>query len=115
MNPRRSRISALSLAALAALVAGVAPGAGVAATTKRVVIKDIDFTPATVTISRGSKVTWLWRDDNVPHNVASRGTKRFRSAGTKNTGSYTVTFKKAGTYRYVCTIHANMRAKVVVR
>lgn len=115
MSLRRSLPAALVvIAALGTAATGV-PGAG-AATTKRVIIKDIDFTPATVTITRGSRVTWVWRDGSVPHDVTSRGTKRFRSTPeAKNTGTYTVRFTRPGTYRYVCTIHANMRGKVVVR
>ena len=113
MNLHRSLLR-LSLLAAGALVVAGASGAG-AATTKQVVIKDIEFTPTTVRITKGSKVTWAWRDENVPHNVASRGAKRFRSSGTNNEGTHTVRFTKTGTYRYVCTIHANMSGKVIVR
>jgi plastocyanin len=30
------------------------------------------------------------------------------------TGTYTVRFRRPGTYRYVCTIHPNMRGRVIV-
>jgi len=94
--------------ALAAVPAGAAGGAAVS-------IKNIDFHPATVTIHRGGSVTWTFRDHNVAHNVTSRGRLRFRSSPTKSSGSYTVRFSKPGTYAYVCTIHANMRGRVIVR
>jgi plastocyanin len=68
-----------------------------------------------VTIRRGGRVTWRFVDDEVSHNVTSVGTPRFRSSATKLTGTYTVRFRRAGIYRYVCTIHANMRGKVIVR
>ena len=84
------------------------------ATTKTVRIKDIDFSPATLRIHAGDSVRWRFLDGDTPHNVTSRGTSRFRSSTTKQSGSYTVRFAKAGTYRYVCTIHLNMEAKVIV-
>jgi plastocyanin len=96
------------------LSAAAAAPAG-SATTKRVVLKDIEFTPATVSIRRGDSVRWVWRDPSVSHDVTSRGRLRFRSSATKLTGTHTVRFRRKGTYRYVCTIHPNMLGKVVVR
>jgi plastocyanin len=102
---------------IAAFVLGTAaaPLAADAAVTKRVVLKDIDFSPATVTIQRGSSVRWVWMDPMVSHDVTSRGKLRFRSSDTRLTGTHTVRFRSKGTYRYVCTIHPNMLGKVVVR
>jgi plastocyanin len=51
----------------------------------------------------------------VSHNVTSRGAPRFRSSPTKMTGTWSVRFAKAGTYRYVCTLHPGMAGRVVVR
>ena len=96
------------------LCAFVAPPAG-SSGVKRVVLKDIEFAPATVTIRRGDSVRWVWRDPNVSHDVTSRGRLRFRSSQTKLTGTHTVRFRRKGTYRYVCTIHPSMLGKVVVR
>jgi plastocyanin len=112
MNLHR-KIRPLLLCAAVGVAAAQAPGAG-ASTTKRVVLKDIAITPATVRITHGSRITWLWRDDTVAHNVTSRGTKRFRSSISKNDGTYTVRFTRTGTYRYLCTIHPSMRGKIVV-
>jgi plastocyanin len=106
----RRHLGAIAFAALAfaAAPAGAAGGAAVS-------IKNIDFHPATVTIHRGGSVTWTFRDHNVAHNVTSRGKQRFRSSPTKSSGTYRVRFSKPGTYAYVCTIHANMRGRVIVR
>jgi plastocyanin len=109
----RTRHAALALA-VTALAAVVPPGAP-AATTKQVVLEDIEFTPATVTIRRGDRVRWAWRDPRTPHNVISRGRLRFRSSAIKETGTYVVRFRRRGTYRYVCTIHPGMAGKVIVR
>jgi len=106
------RATVLILGCLLALtVAGVAFGA----TTKTVRIKDIDFSPSALTIKKGDSVTWRFLDGDTPHNVTSQGAKRFKSSATKHSGSYTVRFTKAGTFSYVCTIHAGMKGKVVVR
>ncbi len=96
-----------------ALAAAVAVPAG-ASTTKSVVIKNVDFQTATVRIHRGDTVRWLFRDGVTPHNVTSRGTPHFRSSGSMRSGSYSVRFTKAGTYRYHCTIHVNMTGRVIV-
>jgi plastocyanin len=104
----RLGLTLLAVLALGAPVAGASGGA-------RVTIKNIDFHPATVSIHRGGTVTWTFADHNVAHNVTSRGKQRFRSSPTKGSGTYTVRFARPGTYAYVCTIHANMRGRVVVR
>jgi plastocyanin len=79
------------------------------------VLRDIEFSPATVTIRRGASVRWEWRDPRASHDVTSRGRLRFRSSDTKLSGTHTVRFRRKGTYRYVCTIHPSMLGKVVVR
>ena len=106
----RRAIPFLAAAALAA-----APPAASAARGAEVTIRDIEFTPATVHIHRGDRVRWIWRDGVTPHDVTSRGRRRFRSSQTKASGSPRVRFRRRGTYRYVCTIHPGMSGKVVVR
>lgn len=101
--------------AAALLCTAAAPLDAGAAGVKRVVLKDIEFTPATVTIQRGDSVRWVWRDPRVSHDVTSRGRRRFRSSDTKLSGTHTVRFRRKGTYRYSCTIHPGMLGKVVVR
>jgi pyruvate-formate lyase len=72
-------------------------------------VKDDFFSPKTVKISKGSKVTWTWKGDN-PHDV------KFKNFGspTKTSGTYSHRFKKKGTFKYVCRIHSGMTGKVVV-
>ena len=106
------RLLLVSVAAILALGLAAAPaGAG---STRVVRIADIDFSPATVRIARGATVEWRFRDGNTPHNVRSRGTRRFAGSATKTSGTHRVRFRRSGTYRYVCTIHLNMRGRVVV-
>ena len=113
---RLSRTIAIALAGAtcsgALLLPAAALGGAQAAATHGVTLKEFRFHPGTLTIRRGDKVTWVWRDQ-VEHNVTFHG---FHSR-TQVHGSYTVRFTHAGTFKYRCTIHAEegMRAKIIVR
>jgi plastocyanin len=118
---RLSKLSILLLgAAVLALAAvpAVVGGAPRTASTKRVSVKDNFFSPHSVTIRRGGKVTWTWRgqlDHNVRFRKVPRGASR-RGSSTKSSGRFTRSFSKRGRYTYVCTIHApDMRGSVVVK
>lgn len=103
-----------ALALLAAPTAALAShGAddGRAAAVKEVELEDFAFKPATVRITKGQTVVWKWRDGAVPHNVTFAG---FAST-TKSTGTFRHRFTRKGTFSYRCTLHANMRARVIVR
>lgn len=101
------------LAAVAALVT-IPAGPASAAQTASVSLKNIKFTPKTVKVSKGDRVRWTWKDGSTPHDVASRGSRRFKSSAIKSSGTHVVRFNKSGTYSYVCTIHPGMTGKVVV-
>ena len=107
-----SAAAAVALPAVA-LAARVPGGTGARAAQGHVVVlEDIRFHPASLSIRRGESVTWEWRDGSVEHNVAGSG---FHSR-TQSSGSFTVRFQRAGTFSYRCTIHAaeGMRGKVLV-
>jgi plastocyanin len=108
----RKTITAMAAMAVAGAIA-VAPSLG--ASTKTVTIKDNRFVPKRVTIAKGTRIRWVWKGKSV-HNVAvASGPSTFR-AGTRQRGHFTHTFKKTGTYKIVCTIHApSMRMTVTVR
>jgi len=109
----RKRLSMLAGAVLASavLLPAAAFGGAHTAASHTVTLKEFRFHPGTLTIRRGDKVTWLWRDQ-TEHNVTFHG---FHSR-TQETGSYTVRFTRAGTFNYHCTIHVEegMRGKIVV-
>jgi plastocyanin len=68
-------------------------------------VKDDVFAPAKLTIKKGTKVRWVWKGKSR-HNVAvAKGPTNFRR-GTRKKGTASYTFKKVGTYRILCTIHA---------
>ena len=106
-------------ALVAILALGVAGGAAavpaLGGTTVRVLVKDDFFKPKSLAIAKGTTVRWVWRGDSL-HNVSvAKGPKTFRSRNRRK-GDYTHTFKRAGTYRIVCTIHApDMRMTVRVK
>jgi plastocyanin len=113
---RLGRTIAIAVASAACagalLVPSAALGGAHAAATHGVSLHEFRFHPGTLTIRRGDKVTWVWRDQ-TEHNVTFHG---FHSR-TQVHGSYTVRFTHAGTFSYRCTIHAaeGMRGKIVVR
>jgi plastocyanin len=101
------------LAATAAFRVADAPASPVRSAS--VFVKDIEFKPGTLHVKRHTRVTWNFRDPYTMHNVKSRGKKRFASSPDEpENANYSVTFKKAGTYRYKCTLHPNMTGRVVV-
>jgi plastocyanin len=58
----------------------------------------------TVTVKKGSTVTWRFAGHNL-HTVAVRsGPVKFRSSA-KTSGTYKRKMTRAGTYRIYCTIH----------
>ena len=59
---------------------------------------------STVTVKKGTKVTWRWAGKDM-HNVAvTKGPVKFRSS-FKTSGTFSKRMRKAGTYTIVCTIH----------
>jgi plastocyanin len=100
-----------SVLACAVLLPAVAFGGAHAAARHTVTLHEFRFHPGTLSIRRGDKVTWVWRDQ-VEHNVTFRG---FHSR-TQVHGSYSVRFTHNGTFKFRCTIHEEegMRGKIVV-
>jgi plastocyanin len=107
-----SAVLCISTAALALAPASGSSGA-IASDTARVSVKDTLFSPRSVTVSRGGKVAWRWKGD-LEHNVRFRkvpsGASK-RGSSTQSSGRFARTFKKRGTYRYVCTIHEDFGMK----
>ncbi|HVF77372.1 MAG TPA: plastocyanin/azurin family copper-binding protein [Solirubrobacteraceae bacterium] len=104
----------LGLVALAVPVAGVTAVAG-AAGSKTVALKNIAFAPKSLSVSKGTRVTFAFRDDGTTHNVTSTASTRFKTISDRETGSPSRTFERAGTYSYHCTLHPGMTGRITVR
>lgn len=81
------------------------------ATTHTVIIDNMKFTPATLTIKKGDKVTFT-NKDIVGHNATAKDNSW--TSPTLNTGdSWSTTPQK--TVDYSCTIHPTMIGKIIVQ
>jgi plastocyanin len=58
----------------------------------------------TVTVKKGTKVTWRWAGRDMHNVVAKKGPVLFRSS-FKTSGTYSKRMTRTGTYTIVCTIH----------
>jgi plastocyanin len=106
------KLSAVAVAtALATAVAVVPAQAG---STKTVSVKNNAFSPTSVSIKKGGKVTWKWTQGGVPHNVTPASGAKGSATSSKKGFTFTKTFSKAGTFKYVCTIHSSMKMTVKV-
>jgi plastocyanin len=83
--------------------------------TQTVVIEGMQFNPATLTIRAGDSVTWV-NSDIVAHTATTptSAQQRFDSRLIELGKSWKHTFRKAGTYDYVCTYHPTMKGTIKV-
>lgn len=71
------------------------------------------FSPATVTIHAGERVTWDWVTGT--HSIESDDTPpAFPASSPQSAGQYAVTFSTAGTYGYHCGVHGTMMTGTVL-
>ncbi|HVA87485.1 MAG TPA: plastocyanin/azurin family copper-binding protein [Candidatus Saccharimonadales bacterium] len=115
-------IGLLALILSASLAVGACSGgsaspvpstAGTGSTSGAVQIKNLAFGPATITVAIGGSVTWT-NADSIAHTVTFDDTS-VKSSDNINSGqTYQVTFSKAGTFTYHCSIHPTMLGTVTV-
>jgi plastocyanin len=79
----------------------------------QVTIDNFTFSPATLTVSSGTTVTWTNQDDMV-HTV-TEAKRLFSSQGLETGDTYSHTFTAPGTYTYFCALHPRMTATVIVK
>jgi len=113
---RRTLLAGLTVAATGMFVlAGRAEAAAAASDPGAVHIDNFTFSPATLTVKAGTRVTWTNRDDE-PHTVTSSSNPRSFASGALDTdGTFAFTFDKPGTYPYYCAIHPHMTGVIVVK
>lgn len=91
------------------------PGTAPLAGEVDVEIEDFAFSPATMTIKKGTKVTWTNKDTSR-HDVMpdDEGADAARSQLLAKGESYSYTFNTVGTFSYHCTPHPYMKASITV-
>jgi plastocyanin len=88
-------------------------GAADGAKKNQIVIKDFHFTPATLTVKSGEKITWINRDEE-PHTVVSVEKQFKKSAPLDTDEVFTITAGAPGKYTYFCSVHPKMTGTIVV-
>jgi plastocyanin len=78
-----------------------------------------EFSPNTIVVTSGSKITWV-NHDPMAHTVtegqdASPTAHGFNSGILATGKSWSYVFSVPGTYLYTCEFHPNMNAKVIVK
>ena len=112
--PNRLRPSR-ALRALLLLIVVISAGfaATALAATRTVKVQDSHFSATSVSVSRGTTVTWRWTG-SLYHNVKVRsGPVKFGSR-QQITGTYSHRFTVRGTYKLYCTLHPGMNMTVAV-
>lgn len=90
---------------------GAADGTRQSANT--VVIKNLTFSPSTITVPVGTTVTWT-NQDTVAHTVTAE-VSGGPASGTLQPGqSYSFTFNQAGTFSYCSSLHPTAKGTVTV-
>ena len=80
--------------------------------TSEVMIHNFSFLPQTITVAKGTTVTWT-NMDNATHTVTSN-TGLFNSGNLGTGSTFRFTFNTPGTYTYHCSIHGSMTGTVIV-
>lgn len=78
-----------------------------------VAIESFAYSPATLTVKKGTTVTWT-NKDSAPHTVTVDSGSGPASGNMSKGDTYSFTFNDVGTFNYHCKIHPSMTAKVVV-
>jgi len=103
-------LAAALLASQAAPAAAPGPAQASAATTVR--IKNFEFLPGTLHVSKGTRVLFSNATAGTTHTATDRGA--FDTGQIKGGRAAEVRFGQKGTFSYHCKIHPFMHGKIVV-
>ncbi len=79
-----------------------------------VTIDNFSYKPQTLTVSVGTTVTWINRDD-IPHTVLSTDKTTIVSPALDTDEKFSYTFTAAGTNDYYCSVHPHMKGRIIVQ
>lgn len=86
------------------------------ATTATVVVRDFEFSPATVQIPAGGTVVWRFEGPSAHSSTSDPNSAVSWDSGLLSAGqSFSRRFDTAGSFPYHCTPHSFMRGTVTVR
>lgn len=124
MKTTVQRLIALTTLAALALVpavnAGAAGKAGKAGKTVTVGIYDNYYEPAKLKVAKGTTIVWKWPvvtgdSHDVTLEKGPKGVKKFQSPVAAAAFRYKRKLTVPGRYDILCTLHEEMRMKIVVR
>jgi plastocyanin len=92
--------------------AAVLPQEKPAPKTHTVIMEDMEFTPATLTVKAGDTVEWVNKDP-MPHTATSKAAG-FDSDDIAAGKSWKYTAEKKGEFPYLCTLHRSMKGTLTV-
>lgn len=74
-------------------------------------IKNLRYTPDSVTVQVGQKIVWK-NDDDRDHTVTG---EKFKSGNLSPGDTFEKTFDKPGKYAYGCRYHPRMKGTITVK
>jgi len=109
-------LRALSVAVLFAALASTpclaeSPNSAAANPAATVSMDHSTFIPSEITVAPGTTVTWV-NNGTMPHTVVNQS---FRSKFLVKDAKFSFTFTTPGDYDYLCSIHPNMKGKIIVK
>ena len=126
MNPRHAMSALVVIAGTALLLAGCGGGSSTSASANpsgssphsrggsAVEISNFEFSPASVTVKTGARVT-VTNDDSTAHTATADDGQRFDTGTLAPGASQAVSVSKAGSYAYHCSIHPFMQGTLIVQ
>ena len=89
-------------------------GGGGGGTGNQVTIYNLAFNPSSLTVAKGTTVTWV-NNDNTWHTATADGGSFDTGTINANTTSGGVTFNQTGTFTYHCNHHSMMHGTIIVQ
>jgi plastocyanin len=126
MTPRHAMSTLVVIVGTALLLAGCGGGSSPSASANpsgsssqsrggsAVEISDFKFSPASITVKPGARVT-VTNEDSTAHTATADDGQRFDTGTLAPGASQAVSVSKPGSYPYHCSIHPFMHGTVIVK
>ena len=112
-GPTLRRPAAVLFVSTLLLAMGADVSAAPASKSHTVNIEGLQNLPATLEVKAGDTVVWKNKDP-FPHNVTAQN-NAFHSGDIQAGHSWSFRTKQKGVFPYVCTLHSNMKATLLVK